>query len=58
MIRSRKPPPKPSREKQAEMARKHVVSAMRFRLWQAEKIGWPALADSFRRDLKAMGVEA
>ena len=37
--------------------RKQLASRLRHRLWQAEFIGWPALAESFRRELRAMGEE-
>jgi hypothetical protein len=54
-----KPHPHRKRDKKSpESLRKHLISVMRRRLWQAERIGWPALAESFRRDLRAMGVEA
>lgn len=41
-----------------ESIKRMVVARLRHRLWQAEFIGWRALAESFRRDLRAMGVEA
>ena len=41
-----------------ESVRNSKLAALRHRLRQAELIGWPALAESFRRDLRAMGVKA
>ncbi len=29
-------------------------AVLRYRLWQAEHIGWPALAESFRRELASL----
>lgn len=34
------------------------VTMLEHRVWMAERIGWPALAESFRRELRAMGVSA
>lgn len=34
------------------------ASLLAHRVWMAERIGWPALAESFRRELRAMGVSA
>lgn len=33
---------------------KKRVTSLEYRIWCAEHIGWPALADSFRRDLAAL----
>lgn len=41
----------------AESVRRAHISRLQYRLWQAEFIGWPALAESFRRDLVALGVK-
>lgn len=30
------------------------LAVLRYRVWQAELIGWPALAESFRRELAAL----
>lgn len=45
-------------KRSSESVRRSRVAALRHRLWQAERIGWPALAESFRRDLRAMGEHA
>lgn len=51
------PRPNSGGKRGAEAVKKQRVSQLRNRYWQADFIGWPALAESFRRDLRAMGVE-
>lgn len=34
------------------------LTKLRYRIWCAELIGWPALADSFRRELAALEATA
>lgn len=34
-----------------------VVTRIRYRVWCAEFIGWPALAQSWRKDLAAKGKQ-
>lgn len=41
-----------------ESVRKSQIAMKRRMVWQAERIGWPALAESWRRDLRAMGEKA
>lgn len=36
----------------SDLAKRKVTHA-EFMVWQAEKVGWPALAESFQRDLDA-----
>lgn len=39
----------------SDLAKRKVTHA-EFMVWQAEKVGWPALAASFRQDLHAAQV--
>ncbi len=34
--------------------RAKTAALIRYRVWMAERIGWPALAESFRRELAAL----
>ena len=40
----------------ASIAASHrrMLAHIEYRIWCAERIGWPALAESFRRDLAAL----
>ena len=52
----RAPAPKtPEEAKRRGM--QHIRTAIKRMIWQAEFIGWPALAESFRRDVAALDAK-